>query len=142
MATSFEDISLAFAFVGSASPGAHDAILCRRTGKIYYRSDLSGLDELEDELPDEDVDDENYVAIPHKHEFDLGKPLVLDFAREFLTDDFDDVRDMFSKRGAYPKFKALLKRRRALERWYAFEATAANQALGDWCERNTIEVSD
>ena len=31
----------------------------------------------------------------------LGKPLALDFAREFLPDDLDEVRYIFSKRGAY-----------------------------------------
>ena len=142
MPTSFEDILIAFEFVGSSDPGAHDAILCRRTGKIYLRSDLAGIDEFKDELPDEDADDENHIAIPDKREFGLGKPLVLEFAREFLPDDFDDVRYMFSKRGAYPKFKALLMRRHALDRWHAFEEKATNQALRDWCLANSIDVSD
>jgi len=142
MPTSFEDILLAFEFVGSSYPGANDAIMCRRTGKIYLRSELSGIDEFKDELPDEDADDANYIAIPDKREFGLGKPLALEFASEFLPDDFDDVRYMFSKRGAYPKFKALLARRHALDRWYAFEEKATNQALRDWCEANSIEVSD
>jgi hypothetical protein len=48
------------------------------------------------------------------------KPLVLDFAREVLPNDFDEVRYMFSKRGAYPKFRALLARRGAVERWHDF----------------------
>jgi hypothetical protein len=30
-----------------------------------------------DELPDDVEDDENYLAIPDKREFDLGNPLVL-----------------------------------------------------------------
>ena len=143
MPTSFEDICLAFEFVGSGGhPGANEAILCRRTGKIYYRSDLAGIDDFKDEHPDEEADGENYIAIPDKREFGLGKPLALDFASEFLPDDFDDVRYIFSKRGAYPKFKALLMRRHALERWYAFEEKATNQALRDWCEVNSIELSD
>ena len=54
----------------------------------------------------------------------------------------DDVRYMFSKRGDYPKFKALLARRHALDRWHAFEEKATNQALRDWCEANSIELSD
>jgi hypothetical protein len=142
MPTSFEDILLAFEFVASSAPGGNDAILCRRTGKIYYRSDFAGIDEFNDELSDEDADDETYIAIPDKREFGLGKPLVLDFAREFLSDGFHDIRYMFSKRGAYPKFKALLLRRHALDRWHAFEEKATNQALRDWCEVNSIELSD
>jgi hypothetical protein len=142
MPTSFDDMRLAFEFVASAQPGANDAILCRRTGKIYYRSDLVGIDDFADELPDEDPDDEDYIAIPDKRKLSLGKPLVLDFAREFLPDDVDVVRDMFSKRGGYAKFKTLLMRRHALDRWHAFEDRATNQALRDWCEENAIELGD
>jgi hypothetical protein len=59
------------------------------------------LDDL-DELPDDIDDSEKYVQIPNKRELDLGKPLVLNFARQFLPDDFDEVRQIFSSRGATP----------------------------------------
>jgi len=120
----------------------HEAFLCRRTGKIHWRSEMSDLDGIEEELPDDVEDDEKYVAIPDKRELDLGKPLVLDFAREFLPDDFDDVRYMFSRRGAYQKFRALLIRRHVLERWYDFESKATERALREWCELNSIELAD
>lgn len=42
------------------------------------------LDGIEDELPDDVEDDEKYISIPDKRELDLGKPMVLDFAHEFL----------------------------------------------------------
>ena len=96
-----------------------------------------------DELPDDvDDDDENYVGIPSKRDLGLGKPLVLDFAREFLPDDFDEVRYIFSRSGAYSKFKALLTRRHALERWYDFESKATERALREWCAENSIELAD
>lgn len=142
MPTSFFDISSAFEFVASAGPDGNEAILCRRTGQIYWRSDLAGIDDFADELPDEDADGENYIAIPDKRNLGLGKPLALEFAREFLPDDFDEVRYLFSKRGAYPHFKALLTRRHALDRWYEFEAKATDRALREWCKDNSIEVSD
>jgi hypothetical protein len=142
MPTSFEDILLAFEFVASSHPGANDALLCRRTGKIHWRSDDSGLDEFDEDLPDDIEDGGTYIAIPHKRDLGLGKPLALEFAREFLPGDYDDVRSMFSRRGAYPNFKDLLVRRRALDRWHAFENKATNKALRDWCEANSIELSD
>src|SRR5882757_346298 len=141
MPVSFQEILDAFEFVGSSSAGEHQAILCRRTGKIYWRSESSDLDELNDELPDNVEDDEKYVAIPDRRELDLGRPLVLDFAREFLPNDFDEVRYIFSKRGAYQKFRALLIRRNVLDRWYDFEAKATEKALREWCEFNSIEVA-
>jgi hypothetical protein len=35
----------------------------------------------------------------------------------------------------------LLIRRKALERWYAFEAARTEQALREWCEMNEIELA-
>jgi hypothetical protein len=143
MPVSFQEILTAFEFVGMGSGiGEHQAILCRRTGKIYWHSESAGLDELDEELPDDIEDDANYLAIPDKRELDLGKPLVLGFVREFLPNDFEEVRTIFSKRGAYQKFKALLTRRNALDRWHDFESKATEQALREWCELNSIEVVD
>ncbi len=48
---------------------------------------------------------------------------------------------MFSKRGAYQKFRALLTRRSALDRWYAFESQATERALRQWCADQSIEIA-
>ena len=84
--------------------------------------------------------DEKYIAIPDKKELDLGKPLVLDFAREFLPDDYDEVRHIFSRRGAYRRYKDLLVRRGALERWYDFSNKAEEAVLREWCAENGIDL--
>ena len=76
-----------------------------------------------------------------QRELDLGKPLVLDFAREFLPDDYDEVRHIFSRRGAYRRYKDLLVRRTALERWYDFSNKSEEAALREWCAENGIELS-
>ena len=141
MPSSFQDILSAFEFVDT-SVGTNEAFLCLRTGKIYYRSDFMDAEDLNDEMPDDIEDEEKYIAIPGMRELDLGKPLVLDFAREFLPDDFDDVRDIFSRRGAYRKFRALVTRRNVLDRWYEFENKATERALREWCELHSIELAD
>src|ERR1700724_2970803 len=138
MAVSFSDLRLAFEFVSSGGMGENEAYLDRQSGKIYWHSEFGDNDE---ELPD-DIDDEKYISIPDKRELDLGKPLVLDFARQFLPEDFDEVRHIFSRRGAYAKFKELLNRRGALDQWYDFEAKAEERALRTWCDLNSIEVGD
>jgi hypothetical protein len=141
MPVSIADITGAFEFANtSGTIGEFLAFVCKRTGKIYYQTDFLDDEEMNDELPDDIDDEEKYVALPDKRELGLGKPMVLDFAREFLPDDFDDVRYFFSKRGAYPKFKALLARRGAIDRWHAFEAKATEQALRDWCALHEIEI--
>jgi hypothetical protein len=142
MPTSFQDILTAFEFVDT-TVATNEAFLCLRTGKIYSRSDCyDDADGLNDEMPDDIDDEEKYIAIPGKRELDLGMPLVLDFAREFLPDDFDDVRDIFSRRGAYRKFRALVTRRNVLAQWYEFEKKATERALREWCELNSIELAD
>jgi hypothetical protein len=143
MLISFQNILDALEFVSmEGALGEHEAILCRQTGNIYWRSEFSDLDELNDELPDDIDDDEKYVAIPNKRELGLGKPLVLAFVREFLPNDFDEVRYIFSKRGAYPKFHTMLARRHAVDRWHDFESKATERALSDWCALNSIAVAD
>ena len=116
MPISFLDVQLAFEFVSSGGIGENEAYLDRQSGKIYWHSECGDNDE---ELPD-DIEDEKYIATPGKMELDLGKPLVLDFAREFLPDDYDEVCHIFSRRGAYRRYKDLMVRRGALERWYDF----------------------
>jgi hypothetical protein len=73
---------------------------------------------------------------------DLGKPLVFDFVGQFLPDDFDEVQRIFSRKGAYRRFKDLLVRRSTLDQWYGFESKAEESALRRWCDLNSIEVSD
>src|ERR1700731_4521260 len=61
--------------------------------------------------------------------------LVLDFAREFLPVDYDEVRHIFSRRGAYRRYKDLLVRRGALERWYDFSNKAEEAVLRSGARR-------
>ncbi|MCK1717300.1 hypothetical protein [Bradyrhizobium sp. 141] len=144
MPVKFQDIATAFEFANTnGDTGEFRAFVCKQTGRIYYQFEDVDLEDLEDDkLPDDIEDEDKYIPLPDKRELDLGKPLVLDFAREFLPDDFDDVRYFFSKRGAYPKFKSLLARRRAIDRWHAFENEATKRALRDWCKLHSIEITD
>ncbi|MGO9236875.1 MAG: hypothetical protein ACLP4V_23410 [Methylocella sp.] len=139
MHVSLKDIQEAFEFVSAGGSDEHQAFLCKQSGKVYCHSEL--CDDL-DILPDDIDDSEKFIQIPDKRELDLGKPLALDFAREFLPGDFDEVRQFFSRRGAYARFKELLNRRGALDQWYDFEAKAEERALRMWCELNSIELSD
>ena len=137
MRVDLKDIREAFEFVCAGEE--HQAFLCKQSGKLYYHSEL--CDDLDILLDDID-DSEKFLPIPDKRELDLGKPLALNFARQFLPGDFDEVRQFFSRRGAFARFKELLARRNALDQWYDFEAKAEERALRMWCDLNSIEVSD
>jgi hypothetical protein len=142
MPVSFKEICDAFEFIGVSGGYEHRAILCRETGKIYTQSDFPDFADLNDELPDDVDDEQKYIDIPDRRELDLGKPLALDFVDEFLPLDADEVRRIFNRRGAYRNFKALLARRNAIERWYEYESEATEKALRDWCEVNSIELTE
>jgi hypothetical protein len=142
MPVSLKDLRPAFEFV-SMGTGTNNAFLCKETGKIYWTSESGDLDGLEEEeLPDDLEESDKYLAIPDKYELHLGKPLALAFAREFLPAYFDEVRHMFSKRGAYRRFRDFLLRRNALDQWYEFEERATDRALREWCEVNSITLAD
>jgi hypothetical protein len=139
MPVSFDDLLDAFAFVNFGGTDEHQVFLCRQTGRLYWHSEL--VDEFDD-LPGDIDDSEKYIALPDKRELGLGKPLALDFARQFLPKDFDEVRYIFSKRGAYAKFKDLLIRKELLDQWDGFEKSAEETALRAWCDEHSIEVED
>ena len=144
MPISFKELMETYelASMGSSEYGEHHAYLGRESGKIYWHSEFSDLEEVNDELPEDIEDEDKYIQLPSKRELDLGVPLVMDFVRQVLPRDFDDVSDMFDRRGAYGQFKQLLTRRRALHQWYDFEQQATERALREWCELNSIVLAD
>jgi len=135
----YDEISMAFSFVSSGSEYDHMAVLSKETGKIYYRSDFD--DEL-DEFPDDVDTSDQYIAIPHKNELDLGQRLVWDFVGRRLPDRFGEVEGFFRRRGAYARLKELLASKDLLDEWYAFENEREESALKEWCADNGIEVVD
>jgi hypothetical protein len=139
MRISFKEIQDAYDFVSFGEPSEQQAFLCKESGQIYWHSE--DCDEF-DELPDDIDDADKYIAIPHKLELGLGKRLVFAFASQFLPRDIDEIDRIFSKKGAYARFKALLARRGALDNWYDFEAKAEEKELREWCELNSIELID
>jgi len=133
----FEQLFDAFEFVSSAPPMENEAYVSRETGAVYWHSeDVADLDELPNDIDEGD----KYLVIPHKSDLGLGKPLALRFAEEFLGDDFGKVRQIFSRPGAYARFKDLLEYRGLLNQWYEFEASEQKKALRQWCEQNGVEI--
>jgi hypothetical protein len=131
----FSDVEDAFFFVSSESYGLHTVILNKKTGKLYYRSEMSDWDEIDD-----DLDWENCIKIPHKNDLELGHELVFEFVESHLADDYEQVRQMFRKRGAYGRFKNFLDSKGLLQSWYDFENQQEEKSLREWCKLNEIEI--
>ena len=132
----FDDIEMAFYYVSSAQPFINHAYISRKTGDVYYTSELGDSDELPDDIDDASI----YVSVPHKNHLNLGKRLVFEFVSEFLPDDYDQVSNIFRRKGAYSRFKRLLADRGKLDDWYSFEDERERRALLKWCEDNDIKI--
>jgi hypothetical protein len=131
----FSEIQDAFLFVSSAQYGMHSAILCKDSGRIYYRSEAVDFDEIEEEL-----DCDTFIEIPHKNDLDLGRNLVFEFVELHLADEMIYVQRIFHGSGAYGRFKDLLEQKGMLQRWYDFENLREEEALRQWCTENEISV--
>jgi hypothetical protein len=133
----FTDIEMAFDFVNSASPFEHSVYISKSTGETYWQSDMSGMDELPDDLDESD----DYLEVPHGQDLGLGTRVVWDFVRQHIPHLHDQVQEAFSRKGAYSRFKGLLERNGCLEKWHRYEGNRTRQALLEWCEANNLEVS-
>jgi hypothetical protein len=134
----FQDIEMAYDFVSGSPYRDHSAVLRKDTGKIFWRSEMSDIDEISDD----DWESEDSVEIPHKNDLNLGKRLVFDFVLENLPDDIDHARQIFNRRGDYGRFKDFVEAKGLLQSWYDFEVRQQKQALRQWCKENGIELTD
>ena len=139
MAVKFKDLLEAYQATDMGSEYNAITYLDRQSGTFYFQSDFD--ETLNDELP-EGVDDGRLLALPDKRDLRLGKSLVLDFASAVMPGDLDTVRDIFSRRGAYGRFRSFLVQRGALEQWYDFSSKAEAAALRAWCEETELDVED
>ncbi len=131
----YSDIELAIAHVSSAPRYTSRAVYDKRTSRFLYESESTG----ENEIP-EDIDWDQCIEIPHKHELDLGHDLAFRFIAQILPDEEDAVRRIFRQRGAYGRFKDFLDRRQLLQPWYDFESAATRRAIERWCRENGLEI--
>ncbi len=137
MPVHFSDISDAFFFVSMAEQYTHSVLLCKETGEMFYTSEYGDSDEL----PEDAEDDKKYIEIPHKNDLDLGKALVIRFTSEHIPGELRAVHGIFSRKGAYARFKDLLEQKDLLEAWYQYEETQNESALREWCRENHLEIA-
>jgi hypothetical protein len=134
----FNDLIDSYEWVASGAPGENAAYVSRTSGKIHWSSSI--LD-VEEDFPEDIDDDSIYVQIPHTHELDLGKHLVMRFVEERLPESHGVVATYFHQRGAYARFKSFLEQKKVLQDWYAYRDAAVEAALREWCADNNIQLT-
>jgi Uncharacterised protein family (UPF0158) len=135
----FSDLLLAYEFANAGDGFESRAYVSRESGKTYCKT---GEQELDDDIPEDIDESDDYIALPDKRRLDLGNHLVFAFAEQEMPDDYDTVRTIFRRKGAYGRFKDFLSAEGRLEQWYAFEEKATEDALRAWCRQNNIEPTD
>jgi hypothetical protein len=65
---------------------------------------------------------------------------VFRFVREHLPDVHARAEKIFSRRGAYGRFKSLLEGAGFLELWYEYEAKCIEAALRGWAEEQGLPL--
>lgn len=119
---------------GSGEIGVY---VSKLTGEIV----CDGEPHTGDPCPVDNIEENaDYVHLPSKYNLDLGKVLVMDFA-DTVPDQYDEIRAIFSSRGAYGRFRSFLTKNHLLDQWYAFEERKKREALVGWCKENDLEVS-
>jgi len=136
MKIKFKDIEEAYDFVSFGQYGDHTALLDKSSGKIYWRSEMGDSDEIPDEIWESD----DTIEIPNKNDLDLGNQLVFDFVKSHALADYEKVRAIFDRRGAYARYKNFLESNGLLQKWDDYEEERQEKALRDWCEENKIEL--
>ncbi len=137
IAIEWQELLYAFTFVNAAKKGENGARLSLASGRIELQSVWT---ELWAEDSTTSQADAGTLDIPHKTDLGLGRDLVLWFVEEVIPDHLDEVAEIFQKRGAYARFRALLEEEGLTQQWYLFEAEAEQQALRNWCEENGVPI--
>jgi len=133
------DIETVFMIVSHDSPlGENYAMICKSTGQIHYATD----DDEIDEIPEEAYESDDWVAIPHRNDLDLGRKLVFEFVERKMPSEIDRVSYFFNRRGAYARYKDLLDENGLLKEWYDFENERERRAILEWCRENGIEITE
>ena len=136
MAVKFENVVEGYDMLNSDSEYSSVAYICLETGQVLWRSeDLDGPDELPD-----DIESDKYIELPRRRDLDLGTRLVMRFADEAAPDHADEIRRIFSRKGAYARFKGYLTGVGLLKRWYEYEEAETEKALREWCKAQGLEV--
>jgi len=134
----YDDLEFAFDYLNSGDPYDHTVYLSRSTGQTYYRSDLADIDELPEDVDEND----DYVELPNTYDLDLGKQLVWDFVDRQIPGLKYKVKKIFSRRGAYSRYKSFLAEHDLLDAWHRFEEERTKRVLLEWCESEGISVED
>jgi len=142
MAVKLSDLELAFMYQDAAHMEPDAGVwIDRETETILYQYEEGAVDDPEP-LPDDIDENPRYLALPTRHDLDLGRPLALEFVDKFLPQAYDEIHDTLRRRGGWHRFKDHLDDAGLLKKWYEYYEQRSREALIEWCEAEGIVVED
>lgn len=119
-----------------------DVYIDTQTGEIYEYHDIYTDNSVGASLPDDIDTNEKYLAFPNKSQLDLNSYLVFSFAETVCPNHYDKIRKIFSRAGAYKRFRSFIERHNLLEKWYEYSEKKTEEALRGWCQASNIPLAD
>ncbi len=138
MPISKENFELAFDWVWFSPYGHNQAYINPQTGALYTHTDIG--DNFEDEP--EDLHSGDWIEVPHKTKFDLGRGLVSAFASTLSPQHQAYIEQIFTGKGAYRRLKAYLAQIGKLDEWHQLENRSQQEAMIAWALENRIVISE
>ena len=133
------DIEMGMEFASISGAGEVMAYLSRKTGRIHEISEDYDADE---DVPEDIQERDEYIEIPSRKELGLDSRIARGFAENRAPELIEDVREIFSRKGAYRRFEGLMESRGLMDAWHQYENERTRAALREWCEENGIELEE
>lgn len=71
----------------------------------------------------------------------FGSQLAIEFATDVAPHLLDEVRNIFSQRGAFRRFKDMLGKHHLLDSWHKYETDREREAILRWCDENDVRYT-
>jgi hypothetical protein len=89
----FADLLHALELVSAGEALDFQGYICLPAGTVHCTGD--GIDPEEEGLPEGYEESDDYLAVPHKSDLDLGSRLVFAFAEGVMPGDYDRIGYIF-----------------------------------------------
>lgn len=138
----FFDVEECYHFVNFDGGGLNSAYISKSTGKTYFYRDDSDWGDTFEELPEDIDDDDDFIAVPTQRDLNLGQAMIWEFVSKEIPGLEQKVREIFSRKGAYRRYRDFLEYNGLVDKWHAFENARVKEVLIEWCEENGISLED
>ena len=127
---SYDSIKDAFNYISEGRPGDRRALVHRVSGRVF----LASVELDFDQAPPEAESDPDYLLLPRRQDLDPGKGLILAFFNNHAQAEVPQVKEIFTRSGAFRDVKDLMRRLHLLDLWHLYREQRIEELLRKWCQ--------